>query len=82
MIEICQAEGVDFFGALIKIAKDASHERHFDAVKEGCQYLYPKRKAVEVSGSLDIHLQQELERLMNLSEEELTTMLKEAIKGK
>jgi len=77
LLEICEREGVDFFGALVKIAKDPSHERHFDAVKEGCQYLYPKRKAVEVSGSLDVHLQQELERLMKLPEDELMAMLKE-----
>lgn len=78
--EVCEQEGMDFAAALVKIAKDPEHPNHWDAVKEGIQYVFPKRKAVEVSGNLDVRLQQELESLMKLSEEELRALLKDESK--
>ena len=45
----CQEAGIDFFGELIKVAQNPEHPDHFAAVKEGCQYLNPKRKAIEIA---------------------------------
>ncbi len=80
--DVCLELGLDPFKEMGKIACDANDMNRFQALKELSQYLEPKRKAVEVSGSLDVHLQQELERLMKLPESELLEMLKSIIPSK
>lgn len=80
VLEKCEAIGLDPFQALAEIANDKMHEHQFLALKELCQYVEPKRKAVEVSGGMDVRVQQELESLMGLSEEEIKKLLLEALK--
>lgn len=46
----CEAEGVDPFTGLLRLARDGAEEStRLGAYKELCKYLYPQRKAVEVS---------------------------------
>lgn len=40
-------KGFDPFIALAMIASDKSHDRQFDALKELCQYIEPKKKQTE-----------------------------------
>lgn len=50
--EICAKHGVDVFEALVLIIKEESDKLlRFQAIKEAAQYLYPKRKALEVSNN-------------------------------
>lgn len=50
--EICEKHKINPFEAMIKLALTTDKdELRFNALKELCQYLYPKRKAVEVSNS-------------------------------
>lgn len=51
--EICEKHNFHPFEALLEIAKDVTHEHRFPALKEIAQYLYPKRKAIEVSQDID-----------------------------
>ena len=54
LMEICDQEGLDPFRALLKLAKTAEKEEiALGALKELCQYLYPKRKALEIANSDD-----------------------------
>lgn len=47
--EICQSISLNPFEELAKIANAPENERRFDALKELCQYIEPKRKAIEHS---------------------------------
>jgi hypothetical protein len=49
---ICEQHKINPFEAMIILAVTTEKEElRFNALKELCQYLYPKRKAVEVSNS-------------------------------
>lgn len=48
ILAICEGVGLNPFLELAKIASDSSHERRFDAIKELCQYIEPKKKSVDV----------------------------------
>lgn len=75
-----EEKSFDPWAEMIEIARDMNHPDRTTAIKEMLQYIYPKRKAVEVSGSMDLRVQQELDALMGLSEEELKKLLVEALK--
>lgn len=49
LFEICQKHKVNVFEGLIMLCKSADGSVRFSALKECAQYLYPKRKALEVS---------------------------------
>lgn len=52
--EICEQEGIDPFRALLNMAaKNSDDQIRLGALKEICQYLYPKRKALEHSGAIE-----------------------------
>lgn len=66
LMNICEKEGIDPFQALCQIAKESiktNPERAISALKEVCQYVYPKRKALEIE----------------LSDEELIDLAKERL---
>lgn len=51
LMEKCEAKGVDVFEAMLEyVTQPSTMELRFAALKELCQYLYPKRKALEHSG--------------------------------
>lgn len=45
--DICEQEGVDPFRGLLEITRSDDTNLRFQALKEVCQYLYPKRKSLE-----------------------------------
>lgn len=49
LLEICEEEGIEPFRAMLRELSglDIAKER-FDALEKICQYLYPKRKAIEM----------------------------------
>lgn len=48
--DICEAKGISPFEALLDLAsKGEKEETRLGALKEVCQYLWPKKKAVEHS---------------------------------
>jgi hypothetical protein len=52
--EVCEEKGIDPFAALLEMAQDQSDKHlRFQALKEVCQYLYPKRKTLEHSGEIN-----------------------------
>ncbi len=51
LLEICERKGISPFEAMVDLALSASDDAvKFGVLKELCTYLYPKRKAVELSG--------------------------------
>lgn len=50
----CEARGIDVFDALLDyVVMPSTPETRLSALKELCQYLYPKRKALELEGSVE-----------------------------
>lgn len=80
VLEKCEEIGLDPFKEMARIAADLSDPNRPMMLKELAQYLEPKKKAMEVSGQLDMRVQQELESLMGLTEEQLVEMLKRELK--
>jgi|SRR6185437_15608215 len=53
LLEICKKKGVKPFERLLDFCQHADPSIAMAAVKEACQYLYAKRKAVEIIGGED-----------------------------
>lgn len=54
LMEKCEAKGVDVFELMLEYATEPCEPAlRFQALKELCQYLYPKRKALEVTGEIE-----------------------------
>lgn len=54
LMEKCEARGIDVFDLLLEyVVTPCPMELRFQALKELCQYLYPKRKALDISANLD-----------------------------
>lgn len=71
--EVCDALGLDPFAELAKIAQSSAEEgARLAALRELCQYLEPKKKALEHSGELNnpfAHLT--LEELQEMNKKKL-----------
>jgi len=50
LTEKCEEHGIDPFAALLELAKSDDQNIRLSALKEVCQYLFAKRKAVELTG--------------------------------
>lgn len=51
LFEKCRKAGVDPFEEMLKIVKHCANDHiRIQALRELCQYLYPKRKALELDG--------------------------------
>jgi CMP-2-keto-3-deoxyoctulosonic acid synthetase len=78
LMDICEEEGIDPFRAMIKAASRISHPKdQVDAYEKICQYIYPKRKAIEHTANVDPALLEAAESLSQLSEDELRKIVKE-----
>lgn len=54
LLDICEQEGIEPFRAMLRAFKDIEDPvRQVDALEKICQYLYPKRKAIELSTDED-----------------------------
>lgn len=54
LIEKCEAKGVDVFELMLEYAiHPCEPALRFAALKELAQYVYPKRKALEVTGEVE-----------------------------
>lgn len=71
--EICARLGLNPFEQMVQIAATTDDAiLRFNVLKELCQYLYPKRKAIEVSGSIDV-----TRPLQDASDDELDELIYE-----
>lgn len=80
LLQICEEEGIDLFRALLKIAKNNTHEKNFEAIKEACQYVLPKRRSLEHSGSLDPKMMEAAEQVAALNKEQQIELLETELK--
>lgn len=76
LFKICEEEGIDIFRAMVKKAAEGD----LFMMKEVAQYLYPKRKAMEHSGSVDLELSKKAEEFTQLTNEQAIELMKKEIK--
>lgn len=72
--------GVNFWELLCNIASDTGHPDHMTAVKEGCSYLYAKRKALEVTAEVDPAILEAFKAMQGLSEGELRKIVADELR--
>lgn len=72
--QMCVERGVDFFQLLIDEATNPDSPNKFNAIKEGCQYILPKKKETDHKFSSDT--QQLAEELSTMTTEELKAWIK------
>lgn len=54
LLKICEEEGIEPFRAMLRqLAELDEPKDRFDALEKVCQYLYPKRKALELGGDAE-----------------------------
>lgn len=72
LMEKCERLGIDPFEALLELTKTAEDDIRLGALKEICQYLYPKRKSLEHSGEMsNPYADKSFEELKELVKEKL-----------
>lgn len=83
LLDKCIAKGIDPFEALLELAGTCDRDEiRLGALKEICSYLYPKRKSLEHSGLSDPKLANEVEKLAELTEDELKQVIEEELQAK
>lgn len=80
VLEVCQSIGLDPFLELAKLASNPEEPRRMDALKELCQYIEPKKKAIELNANINQRLLEEAESIMDLPEAELLKIVEEETK--
>lgn len=73
--EKCERLGIDPFEALLQFANHPDPMYRLSALKEICQYLYPKRRAIEITDKVNPKALVHLEEFSQLSEQELMKVI-------
>lgn len=50
LFALCEKRGIDVFNELLSLCKDSDKTIRLNAINSAARYLYPVRRAVEVSG--------------------------------
>lgn len=70
LIALCEAKGINPFEALLEMALHEDPNIQMQAIKEICQYVLPKRKAVEHTGVVNLELSKKAEEFAQLPRDE------------
>jgi len=79
LLEKCEEAGIDPFAELLKLCSHKEIFIRMNALKEVSQYLYPKRKAMEIS--VDPAMAEAAENVQQMSKEERIALLEAELKG-
>lgn len=81
LAELCEQKGFNPFEALLDLAKNPKTKGglKLGALKELCEYLFPKRRRMEFEGSAYLHIVREVEELSKLPTEELKRLAQEEL---
>lgn len=80
LLSKCESLGVDPFDEMIKLCREGVEPGiRMSALKEVCQYLYPKRKSLEHSANLDPKMMEAAEELDQMTKQEKIEMLEEEL---
>lgn len=76
----CERAGVDPFQVMLNFCNDPDKQLAMAAAKEVSSYLYPKRKSLEHSGSLDPKMMEAAEQVAALNKEQQIELLETELK--
>lgn len=77
LMEKCETKGLDIFEAMIEIAMLTTDKpKKFSMLKDLAEYIYPKRKALEVTGEMNLELSRQVDEIKKLTKEEKIQMLR------
>lgn len=79
LMEICETKDFNPFEALLEMAQNPKTKAgiKLGALKELCEYMYPKRQRMEFEGAHYLHIVREIEELSKLPTEELKKLADE-----
>ena len=80
LFEKCERMGVDPFASLLEFANHPDPMLRLAALKEICSYLYPKKKAIEVTEKLNPQAILHLEEFSQMSEQQLLEVIQSEMK--
>lgn len=80
LFEKCERMGVDPFSALLEFVNHPDPMLRLAALKEICSYLYPKKKAIEVTEKLNPQAILHLEEFSQMSEQQLLEVIQSEMK--
>lgn len=78
ILELCEKHNCNPAEALIKCMEDP--EYRFLAAKELMQYIYPKKRALEVDANVNMELAQKAQEYSELPKEEQIQIMKQELK--
>ncbi len=77
LVQKCIDRGIDVFDELLQIAMTTVNPaERFKMFSEISQYLYPKRKALEIDGSINMELARKAEEISQLDKAEQIKLLR------
>lgn len=81
LLQKCLDRGIDVFDEMLQIAlTTTAPETRFKMFSEISQYLYPKRKALEIEAELDMILAQRVRDVREMPDDEKLKLLKAQVK--
>ncbi len=81
LAKICEDQDFNPFEALMDLAKNPKTKGglKLGALKELCEYLFPKRRRMEFEGSAYLHIVREVEQLSKLPSAELKKLAEQEL---
>lgn len=79
LLAICERKGINPFEALLELSNHPDVGIKIQALKEVCQYIYPKRKALEVDSTINVELAKKAQEYEQLSKEKQIELMREEI---
>jgi hypothetical protein len=81
LIEKCESRGIDVFDAMLELAMESVQPfEKFKMLQEIAQYILPKRKAIEMTGEVDLELKRKVEEYEAMSLDEHIKLLESELK--
>lgn len=80
LIDKCEELGVDPFIGLLELAKDSDKGIRMSALKELCQYVYPKRRAMELDANVNMDLAKKAEEFAQLPKDQQIELMEAELK--
>lgn len=78
LMEKCEARGFDIWEAMMDLANDPADKNiRLSALREMLKYVYPQRKATEITAQIDQKIADRVKELEQMSDEELKKIVEE-----
>lgn len=80
LMDKCERLNIDPFEGLLRLTDHNDPTIALSAYKEVCQYIYPKRKALEITADVNMELAKKAEEIEKMPREQQIKMLEQTLK--